>query len=239
VSDKGIRGLVLHNRCQAVTFDTQDAPRVLAQSGAKLASLARRAASQGLGGLEWAVGVPGTLGGAVVNNAGAHGASMADSLVRAELLTPAGVREWQPAEWFEYDYRSSRLKAQPATAGGAHVVLQAELRLGRRSPAEIKEQMAHNAAQRRSNQPGGLSIGSMFKNPRGDYAGRLIEAAGLKGRQIGGARVSDVHANFFINTGGARAADFIALIELARDAVKTRFGVELELEIQLAGDWSG
>ena len=98
--------------------------------------------------------------------------------------------------------------------------------------------MAGFNAQRRTSQPGGATVGSTFKNPPGDYAGRLIEAVGLKGRQIGRACLSEVHANFLINLGGATTADFVALIALAHDAVKTRFGVDLELEIQLAGDWS-
>jgi UDP-N-acetylmuramate dehydrogenase len=116
-------------------------------------------------------------------------------------------------------------------------VLQAELGLSRKPPAEIKKQMAAYNARRRASQPPGASIGSMFKNPPGDYAGRLIDAAGLKGIQIGGAQISTVHANFFVNQGGATAADFAALIDLARERVKARFNIDLELEIQKVGDW--
>jgi UDP-N-acetylmuramate dehydrogenase len=238
VSDQGVRGLVIQNRCHAVEFDQQDEPRAIAQSGTNLAALARQAARRGLSGLEWAIGVPGTVGGAVVNNAGAHGACMADSVLRAELLTPAGARVWQPVEWFGYGYRSSRLKEQPPRAAETHVVLQVELRFCRKPPVEIEQYMVQINATRKSSQPGGASIGSMFKNPPGDYAGRLIESAGLKGHQIGGARISEVHANFFINTGSARAADFVALIQLARDTVRAQTGVNLEPEIQYAGDWS-
>jgi UDP-N-acetylmuramate dehydrogenase len=248
VSDRGVRGLVLQNRCQGVTFppgrakDEADSPHVVVESGVILPSLAHRLAQQGLSGLEWAVGVPGTIGGAIVNNAGAYGSSIADCLVRAELYSPgSGRRGWQPVNWFDYEYRSSRLKrlgaARASGVGEGFVVLQAELVLSRRSPAEIENQMAAYSARRRATQPPGASIGSMFKNPPGDYAGRLIEAAGLKGTQIGGAQISPVHANFFVNQGEAKAADFAALIELARQTVKARFDVELELEIERIGDW--
>ncbi len=263
VSDRGVRGLVVQNRCQQVTFPrrpappepagaaqkglidaTSDPPRVIIEAGAILPSLAHRLARRGLSGLEWAVGVPGTLGGAVVNNAGAYGSSIADCLVRAELLMPAGYpegngqREWRSVNWFEYEYRSSRLKRLGAEGKREQfVVLQAELALSRKSPAEIENQMAAYSERRRATQPPGASIGSMFKNPPGDYAGRLIDAAGLKGTQIGGAQISPVHANFFVNRGDAKAADFAALIELARQTVKARFNVELELEIEKIGDW--
>jgi UDP-N-acetylmuramate--L-alanine ligase/UDP-N-acetylenolpyruvoylglucosamine reductase len=248
VSDRGVRGLVLHNRCQQIAFagdPAADPPHVLLEAGVILPSLAHRLAHQGLSGLEWAVGVPGTIGGAVVNNAGAYGSSMADCLVRAELLAGgSGERAWHPVNWFEYGYRSSKLKrpgsepAEPYQAGASqYVVLQAELVLTRKTPSEIQNQMAAYTARRRATQPPGASLGSMFKNPPGDYAGRLIEAAGLKGVQIGGAQVSPVHANFFLNQGSASAADFAALIRLARETVNAKFGIELELEIQKIGDW--
>lgn len=245
VSDRGLRGLVLQNRCQQVSLpqtganaEAGDPPHVLVESGVILPSLAHRLAHQGLSGLEWAVGVPGTIGGAVVNNAGAYDHSMADCLVRAELYLPAsGQRAWHLVNWFEYEYRASRLKR--GGIGEPVVILQAELALSRKSPAEIENQMTAYSTRRRASQPAGASIGSMFKNPPGDYAGRLIEAAGLKGRQIGGAQISPLHANFFVNQGGGRAADFVALIDLARQTVKERFDIELELEIEKIGDWGG
>jgi UDP-N-acetylmuramate dehydrogenase len=167
---------------------------------------------------------------------------MADCLVRAELYSPAsGERAWQPVDWFVYTYRASRLKrlgAAPTAEGREQfVVLRAELALTRRPPAEIESRMALYSERRRASQPPGASIGSMFQNPPGDYAGRLIDAAGLKGTQIGGAQISPVHANFFVNRGEASAVDFAALIDLARQTVKARFNVELELEIEKAGDW--
>jgi UDP-N-acetylmuramate dehydrogenase len=236
VSDTGVAGLVVHNRCQRVWVAEEDPALVTAESGTVLASLAHRLANQGLSGLEWAVGVPGTLGGALVNNAGAYGQCMADCLVRAQVLGLDGQPRWRAVDWFEYEYRSSRLKRQPPGAGQA-VILQAELRLKHRPLAEIETQMAACTSRRKASQPAGASAGSMFKNPPGDCAGRLIEAAGLNGTPIGGAQISPVHANFFVNQGNASAADFAALIELARSLVRARFGVELELEIQKVGVW--
>ena len=236
VSDEGIAGLVVHNRCQRVWVGEQDPALIGAESGTVLASLAHRLANQGLSGLEWAVGVPGTLGGALVNNAGAYGQCMADCLVRAQVLEPDGGPHWHAVDWFEYEYRSSRLKRQRPGSGQA-VILQAELRLKHRPQAEIETQIAACAGRRKATQPTGASAGSMFKNPPGDCAGRLIEAAGLNGAAIGGAQISPVHANFFVNQGNASAADVAALIELAQSSVRARFGVELELEIQKVGVW--
>lgn len=240
VSDAGIRGLVVENRAGRVDFPAPaggpgDTMTVTAASGAVLPNLARRCAERGLAGLEWAVGVPGTVGGAVVNNAGAYENDMAGNLARAELLSPAGERVWQPVAWFEYKYRQSRLKRQPPVE--KWIVLQAELRLHRAPRADIKARMKTFNERRKASQPPGATIGSMFKNPPGDYAGRLIEAAGLKGYQHGQARISPVHANFFQNLGGATAADVLSLIHTARQAVEQKFGVELELEIQLVGEF--
>jgi UDP-N-acetylmuramate dehydrogenase len=237
VTDAGFRGLVLENRAGAVIFPPECRPgqaaRLLAESGAVLPNLARRCAGRGLSGLEWAVGVPGTVGGAVVNNAGAYGRDMAGMLIRAELLSPAGQRVWQPVEWFEYGYRTSRLKHGPDKGGW--VALQAELRLTGLEVAAIRATMAACTERRKASQPPGATIGSMFKNPPGDYAGRLIEAAGLKGYRCGQAQISTVHANFFQNLGGAAAADVLTLIDTARAAVAQKFGVALELEIEIVG----
>ena len=160
---------------------------------------------------------------------------MAGNLARAELLSPVGDRIWQPVEWFEYDYRQSRLKRQPP--GEKWVVLRAELSLTRASEEDIKARMNDFNERRKASQPPGATIGSMFKNPPDDYAGRLIEAAGLKGHQQGQARISPVHANFFQNLGGATAAEVMSLIQTAREAVKQKFGVELVLEIELVGEF--
>ena len=137
-------------------------------------------------------------------------------------------------EQFEYDYRDSILKSD---AQVTRVVLAATFALTPGDPAELGRRADEFVARRKETQPPGASMGSTFKNPPGDYAGRLIEAAGLKGAQVGGAQISSLHANFMINTGGATAADLKALIDLAREGVRQRFGVELELEIELIGEW--
>jgi UDP-N-acetylmuramate dehydrogenase len=241
VSDAGVRGLVILNRARQVRFNVQDEPPTLwAESGANFGLLARQAAQIGLAGLEWAAGVPGTLGGAVVGNAGAHGGDMAGNLLLAEILhhghaaqqTEPQRQEW-PVEKLEYTYRSSILKRQ------AHqmVVLAALLRLERSTPEQVLARIDEFVAYRKRTQPPGASMGSMFKNPPGDYAGRLIEAAGLKGARRGDAQISPVHANFFISMGNASARDIQALIELAQETVMRKFAVALELEIELVGDW--
>jgi UDP-N-acetylmuramate dehydrogenase len=229
VDDRGFRGLVVINRAQNVHFEVHErSVTVQAESGASLSSLARQCVERGLSGLEWAVNVPGTVGGAVVNNAGAHGGDMA-TLVRAVTVLYAGGQEqtW-PVEAMEYAYRESRLKGDRA-----HVVLAASLSLGREAPAVLRERASAFTAKRKASQPPGASLGSIFKNPTEDYAGRLIEAAGLKGARVGDVMISPMHANFFVNAGQGRAADYRALIALARETVRTQFGVELELEVEM------
>jgi UDP-N-acetylmuramate dehydrogenase len=141
--------------------------------------------------------------------------------------------EWS-VEHFAYEYRSSSLKRQPSTA----VVLSATLKLTQSTPAEVQAKMEKFSTLRRSSQPAGASLGSIFSNPTGDYAGRLIEAAGLKGTKKGKVEISQKHANFFINQDGASAADYASLIRLAQAKVKEKFDVSLELEIELIGDWT-
>ena len=238
VSDAGVRGLVAVNRAKGVDFqENGDEVLVWAESGVNLGALARQCLQRGYAGLEWATTVPGTVGGAVYGNAGAHGGDIAGNLVMAEILHHDGlVREWSNAE-LEFDYRTSALKSHKN--GRDAVVLGAELALTRSDPVELQARMDDFAAHRKRTQPPGASIGSMFKNPEGDYAGRLIEAAGLKGKRIGQAEISTVHANFFVNLGDARASDVLSLIHLAHEAVQTRFGVDLELEVELVGEWGG
>lgn len=242
IGDAGIQGLVLQNRANRVKFGQDSGPTatLTVDSGVVLPNLARRCAGRGLSGLEWAVGVPGTVGGAIVNNAGAYGQDMARSLIRAELLSPTNERVWRPVEWFEYSYRTSRLKgAQRDRLTGSRdwIVLQAELRLSPAPVAEITATLNQFNERRKASQPPGATIGSMFKNPPGDYAGRLIEAAGLKGYCVGQAQISPVHANFFQNLGGATAKEVLELIETARTAVQDKFGVVLELEVEVVGEF--
>jgi UDP-N-acetylmuramate dehydrogenase len=231
VSDKGIRGVVILNKAKATEFRAGAEPVVWAESGVVFSNLAHRAAAQGFSGLEWAATVPGTVGGAVYGNAGAFGGDVAHDLLRAEVLTEAG-REWWPAEEMSYGYRTSVLKR-----GETHgTVLSAEFALKNADTETIKTTIDQFTARRKATQPPGASMGSMFKNPAGDFAGRLIEAAGLKGTRVGNAEISTVHGNFFVNHGETRAADVKALIELVQKTVFEKFGVELELEVELVGE---
>jgi UDP-N-acetylmuramate dehydrogenase len=239
VSDAGVRGVVVVNRAKSVRFDeSSEPPEVFAESGANLGVIARQSATRGLAGLEWAASIPGTLGGAVVGNAGAHGGDIAGSLLVADILHQYRGRETWNAEKLDYRYRSSALKhKRPPTGVPEAVVLSAKLRLERSSPEAVQAKLEEYAVHRRRTQPPGASMGSMFKNPPGDYAGRLIEAAGLKGYRYGNAQISTLHANFFINLEQASSADVYYLIQIAREAVSEKFGVELELEIELIGNW--
>jgi len=232
VSDKGVRGVVVLNRAKDVRFDKGSQPKVRAEAGVVIANLARRAASHGLAGLEWAAAVPGTVGGAVYGNAGAFGGDMAGSLLQADLLTGNGRETWS-VEKMGYGYRTSVLKSQNLKV----VVLWAELRLEHSTKDVVSVKISEFSERRKATQPPGASMGSMFKNPPNDFAGRLIEAAGLKGSRIGTAEISPVHANFFINHGQTKAEDVRALVNLAQKTVAQKFGVDLELEIELVGEW--
>jgi UDP-N-acetylmuramate dehydrogenase len=234
VSDAGVRAVVVLNKARKVVFDLQgDPPTVTAESGSNFGAVARQAAQKDLSGLEWAAGIPGTVGGAVVSNAGAHGGDVSSSLEVAEILQRDEGRQSWSVDQFAYRYRGSALKGGSKDA----VVLLATFRLSREKPAVIQERLDAYLGRRKRTQPPGASMGSMFKNPSNDYAGRLIEAAGLKGTRRGDAEISSVHANFFINHGSASAQDVYSLIEQARESVKDQFGVALELEIELFGDW--
>lgn len=244
VSDAGYRGVVVINRARQVHFEVSaDPPAVWAESGANFGSVARQACQRGLSGLEWAVGIPGTVGGAVVGNAGAHDGDVAGNLVVAEILHRRGEPQVNPQEWIVkenwtpeqlgYGYRTSLLKQMK----GSCVVLSARLGLVHSTPEATLAKADRFTSYRQKTQPPGATMGSMFKNPAGDFAGRLIEAAGLKGFRIGNAEISQLHANFFVNLGQATAADIYRLIVLAQKTVFQRFGIALELEIELVGDW--
>ncbi|HXQ37789.1 MAG TPA: UDP-N-acetylmuramate dehydrogenase, partial [Anaerolineales bacterium] len=232
VSDKGVRGAVVLNRAKGVRFHSGDQPSVTVESGVVFSNLANRCASKGLGGIEWAATVPGTIGGAVYGNAGAFGGDIAGNLMCADLLTMDG-REKYSAERMGYGYRTSVLKRGEVKA----IVLAAELSLKNSSKEEATVNIQQFGAHRKATQPPGASMGSMFKNPNGDYAGSLIEAAGLKGTRIGNAEISPLHGNFFINHGATKAEDIRTLIELVQKTVKEKCDVELELEIEFLGEW--
>ncbi|HJW83745.1 MAG TPA: UDP-N-acetylmuramate dehydrogenase [Anaerolineae bacterium] len=244
VSDTGIRGLVILNKARRLEF--LGGGRVRAESGVLLPTLARECIAHGLSGVEWAIGVPGTVGGAIVGNAGAHGRDTAADVGQVWILGPDNnVRVWTKEE-LQFEYRSSRIKREVTErrregerelGGTRYVVLAAELELAQGSRAQLEARAAEFNEYRRRTQPPGASIGSMFKNPPGDAAGRLIDAAGVKGTRIGMAQIATLHANFFVNLGGATGHEVKALIDLARTRVRERFGVELELEIELVGEW--
>ena len=232
VSDKGVRGITVLNRAKAVRFENGSQPKVWVESGVVSSNLANRCALKGLSGLEWAATVPGTLGGAAYGNAGAFEGDMTGNLIWAEILTESSRERW-PVERMGYGYRTSMLKREGIKA----IVLSAELGLKNATKEEVSAKIRQFSERRKSTQPPGASMGSMFKNPPGDYAGRLIEAAGLKGTHIGNAEISVVHGNFFVNHGKTKASDIRALIELAQRTVQGKFGITLELEIELVGEW--
>ena len=244
VSDTGVRQVVVLNHAKKIVFNPNSQPALVwAESGANFGILARQAAAKGLSGLEWAAGIPGTVGGAIYGNAGAHGSDMSHNLLMANILHLSQINgnhrqeilqeEWS-VERFEYAYRSSSIKRQP----GQVVVLSGLLKLNQSTPEAVRAKMDEYTALRRNSQPSGASLGSIFKNPAGDYAGRVIEAAGLKGKKMGKVEISQKHANFFINQDSATASDYAALIRLVQKEVSEKFGISLELEIELLGDWT-
>jgi len=232
VADAGVRGLVV--RCVSRGCRVEGT-RVHAQAGLKMMRLARICADHDLTGFEWAIGVPGTVGGAVYQNAGCWGSELADVLVAVRGTCPAGDgREW-PAPDLALGYRTSALRS--GTLRGA-VVTGAVIELRPGDGSASRRQMARWTAERTRTQPiRTLNCGSVFKNPPGDSAGRLVEAAGLKGAREGAAEVSAQHANFIVNHGGATAADVDRLVRRVRSAVRERFGVTLETEVERTGSW--
>jgi UDP-N-acetylmuramate dehydrogenase len=229
VADKGIRGVVIENAWSEATVD---GPVVTAASGTPLAHVAAVAARSGILGLEWMATVPGTVGGAVHGNAGAFGTETADVLVDAELMDLNGDTWVATNAELGFAYRTSALQGTPV------IVVRARFRgtPGDRETAvrRIKEMANERAAKQPLAQP---NTGSIFWNPPGDFAGRLIDAAGLKGRRVAGAMVSERHANFIVNTGDATAADIRELMRLCQREVKERFGVDLVPEIEVVGEW--
>ena len=244
VSDRGIRGLVVHNRSASITTEFLTISNgldegsvwcvVRADSGALLSRLAHYTGRLGLTGLEWADGIPGTVGGAIVGNAGAFGENMSQIVREVTLLTGDGSTRTIEADGLGFGYRTSELDRG---ARDGEIVLTAALLLRREAVARIEARMSSYREQRMLRQPRGASAGSVFRNPPGDYAGRLIEQAGLKGLRVGDAQVSELHANFAINLGHSSAEEILSLITTIRERVLERFGIALELEIRPVGDW--
>jgi UDP-N-acetylmuramate dehydrogenase len=230
VADAGIRGLVIRNRARRLEVSDR---RISADAGVPMALLVKRATAAGLAGLEFGISIPGTLGGAVWANAGAHGTEIGDRLVSVSSWDPERDRllELTPRDC-AFAYRESRFKHS------GEVVIGAELELTPDDPAAIAARVAEHHAQRLATQPlADQNAGSVFRNPPGDHAGRLADAAGLKGHRLGSAMVSPLHANFIIADRGGRASDVRQLAELVRGTVEQRFGVALDYEIEFVGDW--
>jgi UDP-N-acetylmuramate dehydrogenase len=236
VGDGGVRGLTIENRTSEVDGPSPNGAgfRARVASGVSFAALARRLSNAGYAGIEWACGIPGSLGGAVVSNAGAYEWSLKDVLRSARLSDEDGnVVEVAPEE-LDLTYRNSAF-----TRGEIRdkIVLSVDLRLERGDAATLKQRVREFDEQRRAAQPPGRNCGSVFKNPQQNPSWWYVAQVGLRGHRIGGAQFSDQHANFILNLGDARAADIVALIELAQQRVRDRFAIELETEVALVGEF--
>ena len=229
VADRGIRGVVLQN---AWRESRVDGDIVTASSGTELAHVAAVAARSGIEGLEWMATVPGTVGGAVHGNAGAFGSETADALIDAELVDLNGDRWTARVDELAYSYRKSAIQGTPI------VCVRARFRGKSGDRANAVKRIKEMANERIKKQPlAQPNTGSIFRNPPGDFAGRLIEEAGLKGRAVGGAKVSEKHANFIVNVDGATARDVRALMALVQQEVSRKFKIKLVPEVELVGEW--
>ena len=240
IADAGIRGLVIQDRAEGARLEGE---RYVAEAGLPMARAATETQKAGLSGLEFGLAVPGTVGGAVWANAGAHGSDVAAVLESADVLLADGTEARIPADELGLGYRESRFKraGDPSAGGGlpTELVLGATFRLEPASAELIKERLDDIRRWRQAHQPLGLaSAGSVFRNPpEGPSAGEIIDGLGLKGTRVGGAAVSEKHANFIVNDRKGSAADVRTLGEQIRDTVAARSGIELQFEIVFLGDW--
>ena len=264
-ADAGARGIVARIVLDDYTIEDQDENTafLVAEAGVSWPRLLNELAPHGWGGLEFGPGIPGTLGGGVISNAGAHNSDLGEVLEWIEVLDARGalttqngvsvpiIRRYQHDE-IDLSYRNSRFRESRRVdfdAQGypivpprgliepAEIILQLGIHLRREDPEKLHATIEEYKQHRKMTQPPQKSAGSVFKNPPGDYAGRLIDQAGLKGTTHGKAQISKRHANFIVNLGGASAADVVALIVEARNRVHEQFGVDLELEVELRGEW--
>lgn len=228
VRDGGFRGAAIHlGGLRKLSFLPGD--EVVAEGGLPLMTLIRETAKRGLGGLEGLGGIPGTVGGGIAMNAGAGGQDLSGVVVEATVVSPAGEETWEK-ERLSFGYRRSAV-------GGARIVAEARLKFRPGDPETLEGEIRRRLLHRRAcHGVGGPNAGSVFKNPPGEAAWRLIENAGLRGARIGGAQVSEKHCNFIVNVGGARAADILALIERVRSEVLRQTGIELEPEVRIIGE---
>jgi UDP-N-acetylmuramate dehydrogenase len=234
ISDKGVRGLVIHNRAQQVRFE---GTRLTADSGLPMARAATLARAEGLSGLEFGLAIPGTVGGAVWANAGAHESDVRAVLAEASVLRTDGTEQAVDGEGLGLAYRESVLKHSPP--GSPDVVTWGSFELTREEPDEVGRRLDEIRKWRQAHQPLGMpSAGSVFRNPENDSAGGIIDRLGLKGTRVGGAVVSEKHANFIVNDRDGTASDVRTLGEMIRERVRSETGIELVFEIMFAGDWS-
>jgi UDP-N-acetylmuramate dehydrogenase len=236
ISDAGVRGLVIQDRAEGSRVDGE---RYTADAGVPMARAATETQRAGLTGLEFGLAIPGSVGGAVWANAGAHDADVAAVIESVRVLGASGEESILPRDDLALSYRDSRFKhhepGQPR-----ELIVEATFRLEPADPDTIKGRLDEIRRWRQAHQPLGMpSAGSVFRNPPGDSAGRLIDTAGLKGRRLGGAVVSEKHANFVVNDQKGTAADVRALMDLVRAEVAERQGVLLEFEVEFLGDWAG
>ncbi len=231
VGDKGIRGLVMELGKDAAQIEA-DGNKIKAEAGAMLSAVARSAADHGLAGMEFASGIPGTIGGAVVMNAGAYGGEMKHIVRKATVLTSEGIEKELSLAELNLGYRYS------CVPKNHYIVLDTELELEPGDFAQIREQMAKLRNRRCEKQPLEYpSAGSTFKRPEGYFAGKLIQDAGLRGFRIGDAQISEKHCGFVVNRGAASAADIRQLIHTVQDRVEAQFGVRLETEVRFVGQF--
>ncbi|PLS06464.1 UDP-N-acetylmuramate dehydrogenase [Neobacillus cucumis] len=230
VSDKGIEGAVIKLGSGLDHLEINET-EITVGGGYSLVSLATSISKKGLSGLEFASGIPGSVGGAVYMNAGAHGSDISKILTKAHILFDDGSMEWLTNEEMEFSYRTSILqKKRPG------IVIEAVFRLALGDRTAIVAQMQKNKDYRKETQPWNFPCaGSIFRNPLPNYAGKLIEDAGLKGYSIGGAKISEMHGNFIVNAGNATAEDVLSLIQYVKDTIFNRYQVNIETEVEIIG----
>ena len=230
ISDKGIEGVVIKLGSELANLEINE-DRVQVGSGYSLVSLSTQLSRKGLSGLEFASGIPGSVGGAVYMNAGAHGSDISKILTKAHILFADGTTEWLSNEEMMFSYRTSILqKIRPG------VVMEAEFQLKEGDKEIIYAEMQKNKDYRKLTQPWNFPCaGSIFRNPLPNYAGKLIEDAGLKGYSMGGAKISEMHGNFIVNAGNAKAADVLALIQYVKDTILKLYQIHIETEVEIIG----
>jgi UDP-N-acetylmuramate dehydrogenase len=234
VSDSGYEGIILHNRSHNIKINTKvDPPLVLAESGAGLGEFAQLASRRGVSGFEWANSIPGTVGGAVYGNAGAHGSDVSEMLQSVLIITRERGSQLLTNQDMGFQYRSSKFKREHKPV----VILEATFAGKMANPEDSLALLHELTEKRRKTQPVGPSFGSTFKNPPGNFAGKLLAEAGMKGVSCGDASFSTVHANFIVNNGKATAQDYYCLIRQGQRRVMEQFGVQLDLEIELLGEF--